>query len=67
MEYLRARSLIRMQDDAQVEQGATRMRGGVFEYLIEQQQIRARADAQQRVRSVIPPEWLGLDSDPDRS
>ncbi|MEQ8515401.1 MAG: lipopolysaccharide transport periplasmic protein LptA [Chromatocurvus sp.] len=56
VEYLRAQSLIRMQDDAHVEQGNTLMRGGVFEYLITQQQIRAYADAQQRVRSLIPPQ-----------
>ena len=56
VEYLRAQSLIRMQEDARVEQGTTLMRGGVFEYLIKRQQIRAYADAQQRVRSVIPPE-----------
>ena len=58
VEYLRAQSLIRMQDDARVEQGTTLMRGGVFEYLIERQKIRAYADAQQRVRSVIPPDRL---------
>lgn len=58
VEYLRAQSLIRMQDEARVEQGDTLMRGGVFEYLIERQQIRAYADAEQRVRSVIPPERL---------
>ena len=63
VEYLRDRSLIRMQEDAQVEQGATRMRGGLFEYLIDQQQIRAYADARQRVESFIPAEALRREAD----
>jgi len=62
VEYLRAQSLIRMQDDAHVQQGETEMRGGVFEYLIEQQQISAYADAAQRVRSFIPASALEPES-----
>lgn len=42
--YLRAESLIRMQDDTHVEQGETEMRVGVFEHLIEQQQISLSPD-----------------------
>jgi lipopolysaccharide export system protein LptA len=58
VEYLRDRSLIRMSENARVEQGDMLMRGAVFEYLMDRQQIQAFSDAQQRVYSLVPPQRL---------